>query len=319
MNIFRLIPIGKDYLWGGERLGAEYGKQLGIVPLAETWECSTHPDGQSLVENYRGERVSLVDIIAEHPEYLGTKNLKSKDIPFIVKFIDAKEDLSIQVHPDDQYAQCKEHQNGKTEFWYVLDSAKGSNLVYGFQCPVSVEILKNAVSSGEIGNYLQKIIPHKGDYFFLPAGIVHGIGAGNLIVEVQEKSNVTYRLYDYNRIDSNGKKREIHFEKAMDVLNMQPSDVVVPSTKFKQFYNGYSIEKICDCDYFRIEHMIITDQCCFEMGSDSFCVIVCIDGVGLIINQDEEFEIKKGNSFFLPASMEKCSLLGNMELLRIFA
>lgn len=181
--------------------------------------------------------------------------------------------------------------------------------------------MKNAIISGKLDNYLQKITPNKGDYFFLPAGTVHGIGAGNLIVEVQEKSNVTYRLYDYNRIDSNGKRREIHFEKAMDVLNMQPSDVVMQKSKWKQLYNGYSIEKICDCDYFQIEHIVITDQYCFEMDSESFCVIVCIDGGGGIVNLEVElpFDVQKGNSFFLPASIGKCSLSGNMEILRIYA
>ena len=198
MEIMKLIPTGKDYLWGGTRLREEYGKKIDLTPLAETWECSAHPDGPSYVATgtYKGK--TLAEVLKAHPEYLGTK-VENGELPVLVKFIDAKKDLSVQVHPSDEYA--KEHE--------------GDSLIYGFQHEVTEEILRKAVETGTLDKHLQKVPVHKGDTYFVPAGTVHGIGKGILVAEIQESSNVTYRVYDYDRVDKNGKKRELHFDKAV--------------------------------------------------------------------------------------------------------
>ena len=215
MEILRLQPVGKDYLWGGTRLRDEYGKKIDLTPLAETWECSVHPDGQSVVTNGQYKGKTLADVLQLHPEYLGTK-VKNGEFPILVKFIDAKKDLSVQVHPNDEYAREHEGDNGKTEMWYVIDADDSDCLIYGFRHKVTEAILRNAVKTGTLDKHLQKVPVHKGDVFYVPAGTVHGIGAGILVAEIQESSNVTYRVYDYDRRDVNGNPRQLHIEKAIE-------------------------------------------------------------------------------------------------------
>lgn len=214
MEIMKLQPVGKGYLWGGTRLREEYGKKINLTPLAETWECSVHPDGPSVVVNGEFKGKALADVLKEHPEYLGTKVANGcgdneTRLPVLIKFIDAKMDLSVQVHPNDDYARYHEHQNGKTEMWYVLDAEEGASLIYGFQHKVTPSILQKAVETGTLDRHLRKVEVHKGDVYYVPAGIVHAIGAGVMVAEIQESSNVTYRVYDYERVDKNGKKREL--------------------------------------------------------------------------------------------------------------
>lgn len=182
-EIMKLIPTGKDYLWGGTRLREEYGKKIDMTLLAETWECSVHPDGPSFIVSgsYKGQ--SLTEVLNAHPEYLGTK-VKDGKLPVLVKFIDAKRDLSVQVHPDDIYAREHEGDNGKTEMWYVIDADEDASLIYGFRHKVTEGILRNAVETGTLDKHLQKVRVRKGDTYFVPAGTVHGIGKGILVAEI---------------------------------------------------------------------------------------------------------------------------------------
>ena len=215
---FFLKPAAKDYLWGGNRLNDDFSKGIDMHPLAETWECSTHPDGPSIVASGEHKGKSLIDVLKEHPEYLGTHPRTKDEMPILVKLIDAKQDLSVQVHPSDEYAQKYEHgQLGKTEMWYVLDATKGSQLVYGFKMNQDKDVVKKAIQNGTVEKYLQKVPVKKNDLFYIKAGTVHAIGAGALIAEIQESSNLTYRLYDYNRIDKSGNKRELHIDKGLAV------------------------------------------------------------------------------------------------------
>lgn len=262
MQILKLMPAGKDYLWGGTRLRKEYRKKIDLIPLAETWECSVHPDGLSIVENgkYRGQ--TLKDVIDKHPEFLGTKN---QEMPVLIKFIDAMKDLSVQVHPYDDYARKYEGDNGKSEMWYVIDAEPGAELIFGFEHPVTKEILKEAVANGTLDKHLHKIKIQKGDVIYVPAGTVHGIGAGALIAEIQESSNVTYRVYDYNRTDKNGNKRELHFDKAVEVMNM---DTVKESgeKRLVHYYPGSSREIICRSQYFETEKIEVNKACSFSVA-----------------------------------------------------
>lgn len=213
---FLLKPVGKDYLWGGSRLNDDFSKDIEMEPLAETWECSTHPDGPSLVASGEHAGKLLTEVLHEHPEYLGTHPRTEGELPILIKFIDAKKDLSVQVHPDDDYAFLHENGSlGKTEMWYVLDAAKDAKLIYGFYHDMTKETLKKSLADGTIEKYLQKVPIRKDDVFYVEAGKVHGIGAGALIAEIQENSNLTYRLYDYNRLDKNGKARELQDRKSV--------------------------------------------------------------------------------------------------------
>ncbi|MCD7956303.1 MAG: class I mannose-6-phosphate isomerase [Lachnospiraceae bacterium] len=320
MEIMKLLPAGKDYLWGGTRLREEFGKNIHMTPLAETWECSVHPDGLSVVANGRYAGKTLSDVLKAHPEYLGTKVGDTKELPVLVKLIDAKKDLSVQVHPDDDYAREHEAQNGKSEMWYVLDADENASLIYGFAHPVTETLLRNAVAQGTLDKHLQKVKVHKGDVYFVPAGLVHGIGAGTLIAEIQESSNVTYRVYDYNRIDKNGKRRELHFDKAVEVMDMSVAPDVRQKHRLVHYYPGCSREILCRCKYFETELIVITKGLSFSVKDESFQIILCIAGEGQIETMDENkkpVRFQKGDCLYIPAGTGRCYLLGEAEILKV--
>lgn len=319
MGVLKLLPTGKDYLWGGTRLREEYGKKIDLTPLAETWECSVHPDGPSTVVNgeFRGQTLS--DVLKQHPEYLGTK-VKNGELPVLVKFIDAKKNLSVQVHPNDEYAREHEHQNGKTEMWYVIDADEGASLIYGFQHKVTLEILRKAVETGTLDKHLQKVNVHKGDTYFVPAGTVHGIGKGILVAEIQQSSNVTYRVYDYNRVDEDGRKRELHFDKAVQVMNMNADAGLAQKPRMVKYYAGCSREILCRCKYFETERIQVTKGFSFSVMENSFQVLMCLGGYGEIQTMDADqkpMRFSRGESMFLPAGLGRCLILGETTLLKI--
>lgn len=320
MEIMKLLPAGKDYLWGGTRLRDEFGKEAHMTPLAETWECSTHPDGLSIVANGRDSGRTLAEVLKEHPEYLGTKACGAKELPVLVKFIDAREDLSVQVHPDDAYAREHEGQNGKSEMWYVMDAEEGASLTYGFTHPVTEELLRSAVEDGSLDKYLQKVKVRKGDVYYVPAGTVHGLGAGILAAEIQESSNVTYRVYDYNRTDKDGKKRELHFDKAVEVMDMGPAPDARQKRRLVHYYPGCSREILCRCKYFETERIAVTKGLSFSVKEESFQIILCLGGGGQIEAVDENrkpLRFQKGDCLYIPAGMGRCCLLGEAEILKV--
>ena len=319
MQIFKLQPVGKDYLWGGTRLREEYGKKMDMVPLAETWECSVHPDGPSVVTNgdFKGE--TLAEVLNHHPEYLGTK-VKNGQLPILVKFIDAKKDLSVQVHPNDEYARKYEGDNGKTEMWYVIDADEGAQLIYGFQHKVTEQILRDAINTGTLDKHLQKVKVYKGDVFYVPAGTIHGIGAGILVAEIQESSNVTYRVYDYERVDKYGKKRKLHFDKAVQIMNMDVEPDAKQKLRIVKYYLGCSRELLCRCKYFDEERIQVTKAFSFSVHEESFQILMCLDGEGQIETMDENLKpvrLMKGITIFLPAGLGRCLVVGNTTVLKI--
>ena len=319
MEILKLQPAGKDYLWGGTRLRDEYGKKIDLTPLAETWECSVHPDGPSIVANGKFKGWTLADVLRQHPEYLGSK-VTNGELPILVKFIDAKQNLSVQVHPDDEYARRYEHQNGKTEMWYVIDAEEGANLIYGFQHRVTEHILRDAIETGTLDKHLHKVEVHKGDVFYVPSGTVHGIGSVILIAEIQESSNVTYRVYDYDRIDKNGKKRELHFDKAVQVMNMDVAPDLKQKPRLVKYYPGCSRELLCRCKYFEVERIQVTKAFSFSVLEQSFQVLMCLDGVGQVETMDvnqKPVRFLKGETLFLPARVGRCMVVGDATVLKI--
>ncbi len=312
----RLIPAGKGYIWGGERLKTEYNKTLDVTPLAESWECSVHPDGMSVISGGIYDGMTLKEVLDQNPAFLGEK---SKDLPILVKFIDAARDLSIQVHPDDDYARKNDGDNGKTEFWYVLDAEKDSELIYGFEHPMDRDRIKKAIEEGNLENMLHHIPVHKGDVFFVRPGTVHAIGKGIVLVEVQESSNLTYRLYDYDRVDKDGNKRPLHFDKAVDVLDMDPVRIIRQPQRMVRYYFGCAREILCRCEYFEVERIQVTKGFSFSVLDQSFQVLLCIDGNGGLetdeTNRPVRFE--KGTCLFLPADLGRCHIIGECTLLKI--
>lgn len=321
---FLLKPAGKDYLWGGSRLNDDFSKGIDMEPLAETWECSTHPDGPSIVASGVHAGKTLTEVLKEHPEYLGTHPRTHGELPILIKFIDAKKDLSVQVHPDDAYAM--EHENGslgKTEMWYVLDAAKDARLIYGFYHDMKKETLQKSLENGTVEKYLQKVPVKKDDVFYIEAGTVHGIGAGTLIAEIQENSNLTYRLYDYDRIDKNGKKRELHIEKALEVANLKSSAAPRQPMRVLKYQKGCATELLYRCKYFQVERQLINTERCREMadfqtGNNSFQVLLCIGGCGVILLEGgDAIHFFRGDCIFVPANSLRLKLHGRAQMLKI--
>ena len=334
---FLLKPAGKDYLWGGERLKTEYGKNLPLTPLAETWECSTHPDGLCTVGSGSFCGRTLKEVLEEHPDFLGTHPSCRDGLPVLVKFIDAKENLSVQVHPDDDYAFIHENGSlGKTEMWYILDTPEDPDrpgIVYGFRRPVTKEEIRDALDKGEVEKLLQRVKIRRGDVFLVRAGTVHAVMAGTLLAEVQESSNVTYRFYDYDRTGPDGKKRPLHIEKALEVTDRESAPAPRQPMHVLKYRNGCAQELLARCRHFQTERILLnTDEkmppVVFRAASNSFEIFLCTDGAGECryphdqVGEDGPSVIasvpfRKGSCLFLPASSVSVRFLGKGEFLRI--
>ena len=316
-------PAAKDYLWGGNRLNDDFSKDIDMHPLAETWECSTHPDGPSIVASGEHTGKTLIEVLREHPEYLGSHPRTKDELPILVKLIDAKQDLSVQVHPSDEYAQKHEHgQLGKTEMWYILDAAKGAQLVYGFKMNQDKETIKKAIQNGTVEKYLQKVPVKKNDLYYIKAGTVHAIGAGALIAEIQESSNLTYRLYDYNRIDKTGKKRELHIDKGLAVAELMGVTDPRQPLRVLKYRRGCASELLCRCKYFEVYRMLLNTERCREMVSyqadnASFRVLLCTEGCGSVRTEEGSREFFKGDCIFVPANSERLRLHGQAQFLDV--
>jgi len=319
---FLLRPSGKDYLWGGQRLNDEFEKGIELFPLAETWECSTHPDGPSYVVNGKYQGMELAEVIRRHPDYLGFRHEGQNELPILIKFIDAKNNLSVQVHPDDTYAKTYENgQLGKTEMWYVLDARKDAKLVYGFNHDINESTLRDAIKNGTLMKHLQQVPIKKNDLFFIEAGTVHAIGAGALIAEIQENSNLTYRLYDYDRVGKDGKKRELHVDKAMKVLNLKSSTEPKQPLRVLNYRQGIASELLCRCKYFEVYRMILNTErrqkVQYRADEMGFCVLLCVDGCGTIQCGEESFPFYKGDCIFVPANSEYMQIHGQAQFLDV--
>lgn len=321
---FKLSPTGKDYLWGGSRLRDDFAKEIELSPLAETWECSTHPDGPSFVTSGSFEGLTLAEVLKEHPEFLGTHPRTQGELPILIKFIDAKENLSVQVHPNDAYAKEKEGgQLGKTEMWYVLDAAKDAELIYGLKHKISKDTLKKSIENGTIEKYLQKVPVKKDDLFYMEAGTIHAIGAGALIAEIQENSNLTYRLYDYDRVDKDGNKRQLHIDKALEVSNLEGNAKPHQPLRVLKYRPGCATELLCRCKYFEVHRMMINTERCHNMvdyqsDASSFRVLLCTTGCGMIqVENGEDICFFKGDCIFVPANSAAMKIHGKAQFLDV--
>ena len=317
-----LRPTGKDYLWGGSRINDEFGKGIALEPLAETWECSTHPDGPSYAVGGEFDGQSLAEILKTHPDYLGTHPERGEGLPILIKFIDAKRDLSVQVHPTDEFAAAHENgQRGKTEMWYVLDAAKDAKLVYGLRHDTDAEALRESIENGTVEKHLQTVPIAKNDVFFIEAGTIHAIGAGALIAEIQQSSNLTYRLYDYDRVDKNGHKRPLHVQKALAAANLRSSTAPRQPMRVLHYRPGCASELLCRCRYFEVYRMLVNTErrqkVAYRADAMSFRVLLCVDGCGTVSFCNSASNIYKGDCVFLPADSVELSLHGQLQLLDI--
>ncbi|MBR3345982.1 MAG: ROK family protein, partial [Solobacterium sp.] len=309
MTVLKLLPACKDYLWGGQRIKNEFNVNYDGDILAEAWELSCHPDGPSIIANgpYKGK--TLRDYLeSEGMDVLGTHCRRFREFPILTKFIDARDNLSIQVHPNNAYALQNEGQYGKTEMWYVLDAEPGAFLYYGFKQEISREEFEERIKSNTLLEVLNAVEVHKGDTLFIESGTLHAIGKGLLIAEIQQNSNVTYRVYDYGRVGKDGKLRDLHIEKALAVTNRVPI-----------VQKGESYPHIADCDYFTVDKLDLDGRLLYRMqgnvGKESFLSILILDGSGTISNQGEKIAYQKGDSIFLPAGSGDFTIEGTCDAL----
>ena len=311
----KMQPAFKDYLWGGTKLKEHYGKHCDYDSIAESWELSAHEAGQSIVASGRYKGRLFADYLSKiGRENCGWKCQSIERFPILVKLIDAKENLSVQVHPDDDYALSRENEYGKNEMWYVLEHEEGAGIYCGFKQDMTREQVQEALTDGSILSLLNWIPVENGKAYYIPAGTVHAIGKGVVVCEIQQSSNCTYRLYDYNRTDRYGNRRQLHVEKALEVMDYHryelpqfQDETVVKDT--------YTCRILSRCKYFECASYQIHGTAELPAYSDSFSSLVCVKGSGILYKQDEKMQFSAGDSFFVPCSGEKIRAEGDCELI----
>ncbi|WP_353085391.1 type I phosphomannose isomerase catalytic subunit [Flavobacterium sp.] len=309
-------PILKERIWGGTKLKTILNKPITSDITGESWEISTVENEVSSISNgfYKGK--SLLELINEFPEQvLGSKVFQQfgKQFPLLFKYLDAREDLSIQVHPNDELAASRHNSFGKTEMWYVMQADPNSNLIVGFkEKSSSEEYLKN-LESKTILSLLDTRAVQKGDVFFLETGTVHAIGAGTVIAEIQQTSDITYRIYDFDRVDSNGNTRELHLDLALDAINYE---VVDAEKKYEKVSN--TSNEVVHCSYFTTNFIPLTEKIAVSKNKEFFTVYMCVEGEFSLDYQSEIYQYKVGDTVLIPASLSEYEIAGTATILEIY-
>ncbi|MCM1048949.1 MAG: mannose-6-phosphate isomerase, class I [Clostridiales bacterium] len=305
-EVLFLNPVFKQMIWGGDRLGKDWPYDIPGDNTGECWAVSAHPNGDCTIKRGVYEGRTLSQLWQENPELFG--NTDKDRFPLLVKIIDAKDDLSIQVHPDDAYAMANENGSlGKTECWYVLDSKEGASLVVGHNAADKAE-LTAMVKEGRWNELLREIPVKKGDFIQIEPGTVHAIKGGLMILETQQNSDITYRVYDYNRL-TNGKPRELHLEKSLDVITV-PAKSVEDSILEADKLPENKLNLLVECDYYKVWKLDITDK--FEMRQEEdFLIMSVIDGEGELNGEI----IRKGDHFILPYGYGDICISGRLQLI----
>ncbi len=306
MPVIKLRPALKDYLWGGTRLADDFAKAPRGTRIAESWELSAHPAGASTVAATGAPFPALLDTLTQ--QQLGLAYRRGEPFPILIKLIDAAQPLSIQVHPNDEQARQTGNSAGKTEFWHIVDAADGAFLYRGLKPGVTRADFTRALGDGTVCDLLVRYDVRTGETYFIPAGTVHAIGAGCLICEVQQNADITYRVFDYNRVDADGNPRPLHTEQALAVMDFSgapPSDGSPATTPFGTV--------LCDCAYFRSILLDSAKTASIEIDPNSFVSLVALRGGGLLENGGIVCPVAAGDSFFITADSGTVRLSGTFE------
>ena len=313
-DIVKLDPAFKDNLWGGTKLRTVFGKKCDYDIIAESWELSAHPDGQSRIAEGRYRGMLFNEYLRRiGKEALGWKCQALDRFPILIKFIDAKQALSVQIHPDDEYALEVEGEYGKNEVWYVLDCEPGASLYCGLSRKTSKEEIKQRIANNTITEILNEVKVKKGDVVFIKAGTIHAIGAGILICEIQQNSNSTYRLYDYDRRDKYGNLRELHLEKALDVVDVEPYVRNNDKPELLQSDENFDVERLVQCKYFECFKYVVRKEAKIMVDEASFVSVLFLSGCGSITVDKRTLEFKAGESFFVTAGKKNIIIHGESE------
>lgn len=308
-------PIMKERIWGGTKLADYLHKSIPYAQTGESWELSTVAGDVSVVANGSWEGTSLQTLLDQYPEELLGSAVHAKfgtQFPLLFKFLDAREDLSIQVHPNDELAAARHNSFGKTEMWYVMQADPGSRLLVGFKEDSSSEAYVNALAQKNMLSLLDAFPVQKGEVFFLETGTVHAIGAGCLIAEIQQTSDITYRLYDFDRVDAQGNTRELHLDLALDAINYQKVDA-------KKSYQPQpnAAVNLVDCPYFTTHQIQLDGELNRSKSGASFTVYMCTEGAFSIKYAGEKHKFDLGSTVLVPAALREFSLQGTATLLEI--
>ncbi|HIW13141.1 MAG TPA: mannose-6-phosphate isomerase, class I [Candidatus Salinicoccus stercoripullorum] len=305
-----LKPVLQERIWGGTKLREEYGYEIPSESTGEAWVISAHPNGPSTVTEGEFAGETLGQLWENHGELFNKKT--DGEYPLLVKILDAADDLSVQVHPDDQYAKEVEGAPyGKTECWYVLGAEEGANLILGHNAADKNEFEK-MVEEGEWEQLFRYVKVQKGDFIYVPSGTIHAIGRGITILEVQQSSDITYRVYDYDRTDKDGNTRELHLDRAKDVTNIPHKDANLDFGTSEK--DGMTIRQLVKEKYFTVEKWEVSADTEYAISAD-FLQVDVIEGQGSIVVAGEEYELTKGVHFILPNGVGKIKLGGDMELI----
>lgn len=298
MPMWKLTPACKDYLWGGEKLREKYHIESDCEPLAEAWMLSCHPDGMSRLAEGEMKGLTLPEAALKYPgNFFGRRCAAFAEFPMLVKLIDAKRDLSVQVHPDDDYAERMEHQSGKAEMWVVLEAEPGAALYYGFARAVSRDEIEKSLAEHTLTDLLRRVPVQPGDVFYIPPGTVHAIGAGMVIAEIQQSSNVTYRLYDYGRLGADGKPRSLHVEQSLAVLKPGPVEQDWDFGGHLGRHKNFTVDLL----------QKNAAGCC---DGESFAGLLVTAGEGELLCGGEAKPVRVGECVFLPADAGEWQLRG---------
>lgn len=314
MRPFLLKAPIKDYIWGGTKLREIFGKESSNERLAESWELSCHHDGECIIDGGEFDGITLNSFINNHPEAVSDSFRSGDSFPVLVKLIDAKNDLSVQVHPCDEYARKYENDNGKTEMWYIIAAEPDAELVYGFKEKITKEEFRKAIEDNALMSKVNRVPVKQGDVFFIEPGTLHAIGKGILIAEIQQSSNVTYRVYDYGRLGTDGKPRQLHIEKALEVTNTAPTDPHRPVYGLE--LDGVVTQMLADCNYFIVNRHRIIKEAAFSADKSSFAHVLMIGGSGgELVTDTCTLELKMGTSVFVPAGTGAYTIKGNCDVI----
>lgn len=302
-------PIYKDKIWGGKKLKSLLNKNFEPLPnCGESWEISGVKGNESVVANGPLKGKSLPELIREYKGQLTGEKVyqaSGEEFPLLVKFLDANEDLSIQVHPDDEQARARHGSLGKTEMWYIFQADENARLIAGFNRDLTKEEYLKYFHEGKLEDILNKEAVRAGDVFFIPAGRVHTIGKGICIAEIQQTSDITYRIYDFDRVDDQGRKRELHVEEALDVLDFK---------SYPEYKSPYEDEagkpvRLVDCDYFTTNKIVLDRVLERDYHAiDSFALYICFEGRFSLDYGVGELEVSKGESILVPAAIKNTTL-----------
>lgn len=302
----KLTPFQKETVWGGEKLSKLFGKGSS-KSLGETWELSVRNDENSYITNGSCAGMTLKEYIRKHTDY------SPEHFPLLIKFIDAKDDLSIQVHPDDTFAKSIGEKNGKTEMWYIIESEENGEIVYGARPHLDGNDVKASLTKGDSSVLSRKKVS-AGDVIFIPGGMIHAIGKGVLIAEIQQNSDTTFRLYDYERKDKDGNLRPLHTEQAAKAFKSY-TEKDIHDLQFSKGADSQSGEILASCDFFTVAKHCISKLTQFKFTDEPFISLICIEGNGIVCWLNGKEEIRAGDSFYIPKELGSFNISGNLKLL----